>query len=410
MKRRAFKLFSLLVLLSSFIQPAIFAASSNPEFKPELKMSINGVAGKFNYGEPAIENGRSLIPVRDLLVNLGVSDDDQHIIWDTKTRTVTVIRGEITISLAVDSTDIIKNGKVIQKLEVPAKIINNRVYLPARAVAEALDFSVSYDEKSQNILITDLKPADTSPVDTKPADATPKVPKPADTIPIDPNPNEITPASNDTTSPTVTAALASTGFQIEVTFSEPVDRTTAENITNYAVAEKYGTLSNLNIISAVQEADSTKVKLTTGPQKEFTLYTLAVSNVKDIHENTIVPTPIVFMGSKGAPAVTAIDPNAPSIVSAKFLSKTTVEVLFGRSVEKTSAETAANYNIKETYGLRTGLVITGAKLKDDGLSVILTTEDQSPSLYSLTVANITDSSGNKIITEKPLTFVGFFQQ
>jgi hypothetical protein len=404
MKTQVFKLFSLLVLLSAFIQPAVFAASSDPVFQPKLQMSINGVAGQFNYGEPAIENGRSLIPVRDLLVNLGVSDDDQHIIWDTKTRTVTVIHGETTISLTVDSMDIIKNGKVIQQLEVPAKIINNRVYLPARAVAEALDFSVTYDEKSQNILITDIKPVDPTP-SPSPSPA-PLANTPVDTG-AEPKPNETTPADKDTTSPSVTAVLASTGYQIEVIFSEPVDKASAENIANYTAVEKYGSLSALNMVSAVQEADTTKVILTTGPQKEIALYALTVSNVKDINGNIISPNPIVFVGAKGAANVTTIDPLAPPIVRINYLSKTTVKVVFGRLLEKTSAETAANYIVNELYGLRTELVITGAELQNDGVTVILTTTDQAAVIYSLTVANITDSSGNKISPEKLITFVGF---
>lgn len=407
MKKHVFKVLTLFVLLSSIIQPAVSGAASSAieikENKPAIKMSVNGQAVKFTYGAPVVEGGTSLIPVRDLLVNLGISDDNEHIIWDVKTRTVTIIQGDTTISLAVDSKDIFKNGEVIKQLEIPAKIINDRVYLPARAVAETLGFIVTYDEKLHNIVITNEKPTDASAIEVKPENPAAIEVQPKSPIPVE----TLTHDANDKTSPTVVGVLSSTGYKVEVIFSEPVDKVTAENIANYVIKESYESLSSLSIVSAIQGTDRSKVILTTGPQTEATIYTLETSNVKDINENIIIPAPIKFLSSKGATAVTVID-QTEHVIS---LSKTTLEVGFGKKVTQSTAENVANYLIKETYGLRGELTITGAKLQADGITVILTTGDQSYStLYSLSITNVTDSSQNAINSEKPLTFVGFSQQ
>lgn len=54
------------------------------------------------------------------------------------------------IKLTIDSDYMICNGKKI-KLDVPAQIINNRTMVPLRAIAEAYNFNVQWDEKSNQI-------------------------------------------------------------------------------------------------------------------------------------------------------------------------------------------------------------------------------------------------------------------
>jgi hypothetical protein len=45
-------------------------------------MTVRGSNVQFSFGKPFIENGRSLFPLSDLLVALGVVNDEQHIVWD----------------------------------------------------------------------------------------------------------------------------------------------------------------------------------------------------------------------------------------------------------------------------------------------------------------------------------------
>lgn len=148
MKKVAFLLCSIILTLNMFAGVA-FASK-------DLKLNVNGQAAKFEYGTPFIDNGSSLLPLRDLLIALGVQNDDEHIIWNGDEQSVTVIKDEKTVKLSVGAKEIFLNGELYRTLEVPAKNVEGRVYLPARAVAEALGFFVDFDANSWTILVQDV--------------------------------------------------------------------------------------------------------------------------------------------------------------------------------------------------------------------------------------------------------------
>ncbi|WP_438433942.1 stalk domain-containing protein [Gorillibacterium sp. sgz500922] len=109
----------------------------------KLGMTVQGKAVSFTYGQPYTDQGRSLFPLRDLLVALGVPNSG--IQYAAATKTVTFKSGSDTVRLSVGSKALYKNGAVFRTLDVPAQEKAGRVYLPARAVAEALGYSVGYD-------------------------------------------------------------------------------------------------------------------------------------------------------------------------------------------------------------------------------------------------------------------------
>src|SRR6185436_12501114 len=78
----------------------------------------------------------------------------------------------------------------------------------------------------------------------------------------------------DTTPPTVQRVVASLN-RIIITFSEPVDETTAEQTGNYII-------NGLNVASAVRSDDNpAEVVLTTGPQTLGEFRCIAINNVRD---------------------------------------------------------------------------------------------------------------------------------
>ncbi|GCL74845.1 hypothetical protein PN4B1_48270 [Paenibacillus naphthalenovorans] len=139
------KMFSITLLSSSLLANVSFAA--------DLNMSVSGNPVQFQYGTPFIDNGSSLLPLRDLLVALGVKNDDDHIRWNDKTQSVTIVKDDKTVILSVGSKQIYLNGNLYKTLEVPAQNVNGRVYLPARAVAEALGYFVGFDSGTQTVLV-----------------------------------------------------------------------------------------------------------------------------------------------------------------------------------------------------------------------------------------------------------------
>lgn len=98
---------------------------------------------------PVIVNDRTLVPLRAIFEALGA-----EVNWDPDTRTVTANRGEVSLSLVVDTNILNKNGTDIE-IDVPAQIINDRTMVPTRAIGEALGASVNWNASTRTVLIDD---------------------------------------------------------------------------------------------------------------------------------------------------------------------------------------------------------------------------------------------------------------
>ncbi|MDB5055504.1 MAG: copper amine oxidase family protein [Bacilli bacterium] len=134
--------------------------SAGTVFAADLKLEVDGKPAEFQFGTPFIQDGRSLMPLRDLLVALGVPNDDEHIIWNQDEKSVLIEQGNIEVKLAVGDKTIYKNGKMFKDLEVPAQQVkaqNDRIFLPARAVAEALENDVSFNAGTNSVIINQRK-------------------------------------------------------------------------------------------------------------------------------------------------------------------------------------------------------------------------------------------------------------
>ena len=94
---------------------------------------------------PIILNDRTLVPVREVFEYLGGTVN-----WENSERRVDVSFDNRTISLWIDNTTAKVDGKEI-KLDVPAKIINNKTMVPARFIAEKADLLVSWDQETYTV-------------------------------------------------------------------------------------------------------------------------------------------------------------------------------------------------------------------------------------------------------------------
>ncbi len=74
--------------------------------------------------------------------------------WNEETRTVTITRGERIIKLTINSNIALIDGKETE-IDVPAKIVDNRTLTPARFVAEALGAKVDWKEETRTVTITE---------------------------------------------------------------------------------------------------------------------------------------------------------------------------------------------------------------------------------------------------------------
>lgn len=96
---------------------------------------------------PIIENGRTLVPLRKIFEELGAS-----VSWDSSSKTAVSQKNGTTVRVQIDNTDMYVNN-ALKKLDVSAKLINGRTFVPARAIAEAYGCSVAWDEKNNVVII-----------------------------------------------------------------------------------------------------------------------------------------------------------------------------------------------------------------------------------------------------------------
>jgi len=130
-------------------------AAPNITETPDVKIIIEGEKDTYN-DVTIIADGRTMLPLREVLTNLGVKNDDEHIIWDGVKRSVTVKKDDKVIYLEVGKTAGTVNGSEIA-IDVAPIIYpkNNRTYIPARFVAESLGKEVLWDSSTRSVLITD---------------------------------------------------------------------------------------------------------------------------------------------------------------------------------------------------------------------------------------------------------------
>ncbi|MBB6216708.1 phosphate binding protein [Anaerosolibacter carboniphilus] len=121
---------------------------TTPVAPKTITVKVNGKAVAFDVN-PINENGRILVPARQLLESLGA-----NLTWDAKTQKVTAVLGKDTVVMTLGSTKATKNGSAIDGLDVPAKSINGRTMIPAGFIAKAFGAKVEWDANTMTVTIT----------------------------------------------------------------------------------------------------------------------------------------------------------------------------------------------------------------------------------------------------------------
>lgn len=113
----------------------------------DIDITIDGELLYMLYG-PVVENGRALVPFRDVLEAMGAKVD-----WDGSTKTVTCTLGDRSVSLAIGSDVMEVAGGESVKLDAVAQIIDTKTYVPVRAISEGLGAKVNWIEDTDTIAI-----------------------------------------------------------------------------------------------------------------------------------------------------------------------------------------------------------------------------------------------------------------
>lgn len=97
---------------------------------------------------PVVVDGTTLVPVRGIFEHLGGKVD-----WDPATRTATVTKDRVQVSVTVDSPAAQINGKQVTLLVAP-RIVNGSTMVPLRVISEALGAEVRWHEATRTVEVT----------------------------------------------------------------------------------------------------------------------------------------------------------------------------------------------------------------------------------------------------------------
>jgi hypothetical protein len=194
---------------------------------------------------------------------------------------------------------------------------------------------------------------------------------------------------SDAAAPALLSATVLDQTHVQVFFSKPVDRITAENASNYALS------GGLTIAAAVRSYDDRSVTLTTSSVSRGATYTVTVSTVRDM------TTPPNTMAAGSHVTFTAPPANPPVITSVAAANATHVLVGFSKAVDPVTAQTLSNYAIG-------GVTISAASLGLDNVTVTLTVSTLTVNTsYTLTANNVqdTDTIPSTIASPTVITFL-----
>ena len=151
------------VLAMAILTFAVPVTAITQEFNGTLFFigSKEYVSGKYVYNmdvAPFIENGRTYVPVRYLANALGIPDNEIN--WSSVNREVFLGKENIRVVLSPGSYLLFKYDYPGQiealpiTMDVAPVISHDRVFLPARYVAEAFGETVSWEPETNGVLIS----------------------------------------------------------------------------------------------------------------------------------------------------------------------------------------------------------------------------------------------------------------
>lgn len=157
--RRLTSFFLAAILVFLFAAGALASTNHKAEFKIGLsRYTVNNTEFSMDAA-PFIKNGRTYVPVRYLAYSCGI--DDSGVTWDFNTKTATLSKENTTLKIKVgdlalfisNNPEQALNYKKVQMDVVPL-LIEGRIYLPARYVAEAFGYKIDFNEKQQAVKIS----------------------------------------------------------------------------------------------------------------------------------------------------------------------------------------------------------------------------------------------------------------
>ena len=135
---------------------------------PPISLYVNKQFIQTTIMDPIQLDNRVLVPAREVFEAMGAKVD-----WNSTLKRVTVEYNQKKIVLIVNNNEAIINGETVL-MDVPGKIINDKIMIPIRFVSEAIGMKVEWDSENRAVWIegntqssTDNSGSVTSPIYSK---------------------------------------------------------------------------------------------------------------------------------------------------------------------------------------------------------------------------------------------------
>ncbi len=132
-----FKKLTAFILIIVIISSLYITASA-------VSVSVDGNISEF---DSVTVDGSILIPLRDMFELLGA-----EVSWNPESRTGTATVGDFRVVAAVGERFLLVNGER-RDMAVETQIVDDKIFVPVRAAAEAFNCIVSYDEETKAVVI-----------------------------------------------------------------------------------------------------------------------------------------------------------------------------------------------------------------------------------------------------------------
>ena len=139
------------VMVAAVMASTVSAAQYDfPQGSSPVNVTLDGK--RVLEGEAAIINSVTYVPVRSFSELMGADE----ISWNAKTRTATVKKGNVNIYLTSGALYVGANGRYFFTVEKIMNI-NDRLFVPIRAIAEAFCVNVDWDNATRTVVLTSSK-------------------------------------------------------------------------------------------------------------------------------------------------------------------------------------------------------------------------------------------------------------
>lgn len=150
MNNRVAVLLSLLILVG-FTSP-VQAVEVDGAYDISIYMNDQRVEFNEDLGYPFIDDAnRTQMPLRIILESMGA-----EVGWDAVNEVAEVVKGNLEIQVPLGASYIMKNNEIIE-MDTVSRIINSRIYIPLRAIVEAMGAEVTWDGSARQVGIDTLE-------------------------------------------------------------------------------------------------------------------------------------------------------------------------------------------------------------------------------------------------------------